>query len=70
MRQCVVQFGRTRWVAFGETGQMGMCASADDVIEGRNRILTFFCRADDESVPRHPFLKAASAAVIPSYRAH
>ena len=65
-----MQFGRTRWVAFGETGLMLVRASADVVIGGRDWILTFPCRADDESVPRHPFLKAASAAVIPSYRAH
>ena len=44
--------------------------SAHVVIGGRDWILTFPCRADDASVPRHPFLKAASAAVIPSYRAH
>ena len=65
-----MEFGRTRWVAFGETGLMPVRASADDVIRGRDGILTLPCRADDESVPRHPFLKAASAAVIPSYRAH
>ena len=65
-----MQFGRTCWVEFGDTRMMLVRASAGDVIGGRDWILTFFCRADDESVPRHPFLKAASAAVIPSYRAH
>ena len=45
-------------------------ATKDDVMRVPRWVLTLPCRADDESVPRHPFLKAASAAVIPSYRAH